>query len=70
MPLEEFARIHNLGPSWLELRRECDRIVARPDFWYRRELQNAARELAVKASDMLAAAMKGAYPGKSPAADS
>lgn len=56
MSLEEFARIHNLGPTWLELRYECNRIVARPDFWYRKELQSAARELAVKASDMLAAA--------------
>ena len=64
MSLEEFARIHNLGPSWLELRRECDRVVARPDFWYRRELQNAARELAVKASEMLATAMKRADSGK------
>jgi len=58
MSLEEFARIHNLDPSWLELRRECDRIVARPDFWYRREIQNTARELAEKASDILVAAMK------------
>jgi hypothetical protein len=58
MSLEEFARIHNLGPIWVELRQECDRIVSRPDFWYRKELQSAARELAVKASDMLAAATK------------
>ncbi len=69
MSLEEFARIHNLDPTWLELRRECDRIVARPDFWYRRELQNAARDLAVKASDMLAAAMKRADSCEKPAAD-
>lgn len=58
MSLEEFAKMHDLGPLWLALRRECDGIARRPDFWYRRELQNAARELATKASDMLAAAIK------------
>ena len=56
MCLEEFARIHNLGPNWVEIRRECDEIVERPDFWYRKELQSAAQEFAVKASNMLVAA--------------
>ncbi len=56
MALEEFARIHNLDPNWVELRQECNGIAGRADFWYRRGLQNAARELAVTASDMLAAA--------------
>lgn len=58
MSLEEFARIHRLAEGWLKLRSECNDVVGRPDFWYRKELQNAARELAVKASDILAAAVK------------
>lgn len=56
MSLEEFARIHNLDPNWVELRQKCNSIAGRADFWYRKEPQNAARELAVTASDMLAAA--------------
>jgi len=56
MSLEEFAQIHHLDSSWIDLRHQCDQIVGRPDFWYRKELQSVARELAVKASDMLAAA--------------
>lgn len=59
MTLEEFAQLHGLGLAWIELRHECNRIVAQPDFWYRKELRDSARELAVKASDLLAAAKKG-----------
>lgn len=58
MPLEDFARIHQVDSSWIYLRLECNRIVARPDYWYRKELQDAAREFAVKASDILAAATR------------
>lgn len=55
MSLEEFARIHNLGSAWVELRQECNRIVEQADFWYRKELQAAAQQVAVKASDMFVA---------------
>ena len=55
MSLEEFARIPSLGPGWVEIRRECHAIVERANFWYRKELQSAAQELAVKASNMLVA---------------
>lgn len=58
MSLEEFARTHLLDSHWLNLRLECNRIVARPDFWYRRELQDAARQLAVAASNILASDTK------------
>lgn len=56
MSLEDFARIHHLPAAWLNLRLECNQIVARPDFWYRRELRDSARELAVAASEILTAA--------------
>ncbi|MFZ0661475.1 MAG: hypothetical protein WAM66_02185 [Acidobacteriaceae bacterium] len=58
MTLEEFARIHQLEERWLDLRRDCNEMVERPDFWYRKELQNTAREFAEKASDLLTAAIK------------
>lgn len=58
MSLEEFARVHQLNAPWVALRSECNQIVARSDYWYRKDLQEMARKLAVKASDMLVSAMK------------
>jgi hypothetical protein len=54
MTLEAFARAHKLPPRWLDLRKACESIVRRPDFWYRRDLQERAKKLAVEASEMLA----------------
>jgi hypothetical protein len=51
--IEEFASTHQLPARWLELRNICNRLVARADFWYRPDLRNEARELAVDASDIL-----------------
>jgi quercetin dioxygenase-like cupin family protein len=51
--LEKFASEHELPPRWLELRKACDRLVARSDFWYRPELIDQARQLAGEASDIL-----------------
>jgi hypothetical protein len=59
MTLEEFAEIHGLEEEWLELRRECNEVVGQPDFWYREDLKNRAREIAVQASDMLKGTAKG-----------
>lgn len=56
--LEDFARIRHLSPTWIDLRRQCNRIVEQSDFWYRKDLQDRARELAVKASDILTAITK------------
>ncbi|MGH9588082.1 MAG: hypothetical protein ACRD3F_14100 [Acidobacteriaceae bacterium] len=58
MSLEEFARMNHLDSTWVELRCKCNQIVARPDFWYRGDLRDAARELAVRASDILTAKIK------------
>lgn len=57
MTLETFARVHDLPARWLELRKDCEDIVARPDFWYRADLQDAAKKLALEASDMLVDAL-------------
>jgi hypothetical protein len=51
--VEEFASTHQLPARWLELRKICNRLVARADFWYRPDLRNEARQLAVEASDIL-----------------
>ena len=51
--LEKFAGEHQLPPRWLELRKACDRVVARSDFWYRPELIDQARQLAGEASEVL-----------------
>lgn len=59
MSLEEFARIRHLGSAWIELRRDCNRIVERPGSWYRKDLQDSARKLAMEASDILTASIKG-----------
>lgn len=53
MNLEEFARTHKLPDKWLSLRRECEALVSNPQYWYRRDMQNAARMLATDASDIL-----------------
>lgn len=58
MSLEEFAQIHHLNSDWIELRQQCNRIVARPDYWYRKDLQDQAREFAVNASNVLSAVIK------------
>lgn len=55
MSLEEFARLNQLPPRWLLLRRECKVLVGNPQFWYRRELQDQARKLATEASEILRA---------------
>lgn len=52
MSLEEFARTHKLPDHWLSLRRECEALVSNPQYWYRRDMQNAARLLATEASDI------------------
>lgn len=62
MTLEEFSQIHHLSREWVDLRSECNRIVGQPDYWYRRDLQESARELAVKASEILAASNRGNQP--------
>ncbi len=58
MSLEDFAQSHHLEPRWIELRSQCNHIVGQPDFWYRKDLRDSARELAVQASNILAASMK------------
>lgn len=56
--LEEFAIKHQLPPRWLELREACNRLVERTDFWYRADLRDAARQVAVDASDILRSEFK------------
>lgn len=63
MSLEEFAQSHGLDPNWIELRIRCNQIVGQPDFWYRKDLRDSARELAVEASDILKAAHSGPFSG-------
>lgn len=53
MSLEEFARLNQLPPQWLLLRRECNVLVGDPQFWYRPDLQDQARKLAAEASKIL-----------------
>ncbi len=53
MTLEGFARAHQLPERWLSLRRECEVLVSNPQYWYRSDMQNAARILATEASDIL-----------------
>ena len=53
MTLEEFAKIQDLPERWLSLRRECAALVGHPQYWYRPGMQNAARILAVEASNIL-----------------
>ena len=51
--IEEFASAHQLPSRWVELRKACSKLVGRADFWYRADLRDAARQLAVEASDIL-----------------
>lgn len=53
MTLEAFARAHNLPSRWLDLREACECIVRQPEFWYRHDLQEQAKKLAVEASEIL-----------------
>ncbi len=53
MTLEEFARVYQLPERWLSLRHECEALVSDPQYWYRRDMQSAARALAAEASDIL-----------------
>lgn len=53
MTLYEYAQAHGLPQHWLVLRRKCEELVRRLDFWYRPELKDDARRLAVQASDVL-----------------
>lgn len=53
MTLEAFARAHKLPPRWLDLREACENIVRQPEFWYRHDLQERAKKLAVEASEIL-----------------
>ncbi len=53
MSLEQFAEMHRLPERWLSLRRDCEALVRHPQFWSRPELQDLARSLATKASDIL-----------------
>lgn len=55
MTLEKFADTHQLPQRWLDLRRECENLVKRSEFWYRPELKDEARRLATQASDILSA---------------
>lgn len=64
MTLEEFANVLGLPERWLLLRRECEALVCLPQYWYRPEMQNAARMLAVEASDILHARLKGSQRRK------
>ena len=64
--LEEFASKHHLPPRWLELRKACNRLVARSDFWYRPELMDQARQLAGEASEILQTVLR---QGKHPVRD-
>ena len=53
MSLEDFARSQKLPNHWLSLRRQCEALVSNPQYWYRPDMQNAARMLATEASDIL-----------------
>ncbi len=53
MSLERFAEMHGLPERWLSLRRRCETLARHPQFWSRPELQDAARQLAAEASDIL-----------------
>lgn len=69
LTIQEFASKHELPVRWLELRRDCNRLVMQADFWYRPDLLNEARQLAVEASDILHAALRRenqSAQGKSP----
>jgi hypothetical protein len=68
MTLREFQVVHHLPSEWVELRERCEQIVMRNDFWYRRDLQDEARQLAIRASDILADLTKQVDPKVFPCA--
>lgn len=51
--LEQFAERHGLPERWLSLRRDCEALARQPQFWSQPDLQDAARKLAIAASDIL-----------------
>ncbi len=53
MTLEEFARAHELPERWISLRCQCEALTSNPNYWYRPDMQNTARILALEASDIL-----------------
>ncbi len=53
MTLEQFAEVHGLPERWLSLRRDCEALARKPQFWSRPDLQDAARKLAAEASNIL-----------------
>ncbi len=59
MTLEEFAKVHQLPERWLLLRYECEALTSNPNYWYRPDMQNTARILAVEASDIFHARLAG-----------
>jgi hypothetical protein len=67
--IEEFAIAHQLPSRWVELRKDCSQLAGRADFWYRADLRDAARQLAVEASDILHSSHKRrsqSAPGETP----
>ena len=63
LSLEKLTSKHRLPARWLELRKACNRLVARSDFWYRPELIDQARRLAGEASEILQAVLRqGKHP--------
>ncbi len=53
MTLEEFARAYQLPERWISLRRKCEALTSDLNYWYRADMKNSARILAVEASDIL-----------------
>jgi hypothetical protein len=61
--LEEFALAHELPARWVSSRHDCETLVRDPQFWYRPDMQNAARMLATEASAILHARLRGCGEG-------
>lgn len=59
--VERFAAEHGLPPRWIEVKRQINRLVEKPDFWYQDELRDQARILAGEASEILHAATHPEY---------
>lgn len=62
MTQEAFAQAHSLPPRWLELRRRCEDMVRRLDFWHRTDLRQQASELAIQASNILDSTLRETAP--------
>ncbi len=69
MTLEEFAKVHQLPERWLSLRRELEVLVGDPQYWYRPDMQNAARILATEASDIIHAQLAERRKREGPGSD-